>query len=127
MKLAGAVTSSGSPASTPQTPKSRPLHMELLRAEFRQITAIDQINQTFTLRLWLHFIIKDVGTNDRLCDGLDNDDGKPPFKSARWYASMLQWQNASSEPQVLTKIINKIGNDINLMCIPPHEIWQTSK
>jgi len=108
-----------------QMPKRRgakytcdPLKLELVRVEFRQIKAIDQINQTFSLRTWLQFVIRDGGSNEQLMAGLGDDDVKPPFKSARWYASQLQWLNASEQPNSKTSV-NKMNNDINIIL----EVW----
>lgn len=98
---------------------SKPLELELLRVEFRQIKAIDQINQTFSLRLWLQFHIKleplEEKVRAELLDGLKDKNDTPPFKSARWYAGNLQWHNASSEPQMVSKQIDQIGNAINIV------------
>jgi len=95
-----------------------PLKLELVRVEFRQIKAINQINQTFSLRTWLQFVIRDGGSNEQLMAGLGDDDVKPPFKSARWYASQLQWLNASEQPNSKTSV-NKMNNDINIIL----EVW----
>lgn len=72
-----------------------PLVMQLIRFEFRHIYAIDQIAQTFSARVLAIFVIPSqvvMARGEELCTGLKDED-KPRFRSARWYASMLRFNN----------------------------------
>lgn len=92
------------------------VQLELLRVEFRRIPHIDQIAQAFSLRLWLQFRVCGGATDERLMQGgVREEDGPPPFASARWFLEQLSFRNATQTPTILTRKVNVIGDDLHFI------------
>ena len=95
-------------------------HLELLRTEFQQIKKVDQVEQTFGLRILIMLRIHDGALDPDLCcdmeekDGsLVNKDGEPKRGSARWHLSKLSWRNGVADWEKRT--VQKAKNNLDLV------------
>ena len=81
--------------------------MQLVRFEYRHIYSIDQLAQTFSARVFILLKIPadEVEARKKTFPLADNDEDKPPFKSARWYLSMLRIHNMADGGSVETNIV----------------------
>ena len=98
----------------------QPLTLRLDRFEYRHISSIDQLAQTFSARVFILLQIPAQEVEARketrfpLGDTDDDDEDKPRFKSARWYLSMLRIHNMAEGGSVQTNVVT--GADGGLEC-----------
>ena len=101
----------------------QPLTLQLDRFEYRHISSIDQLAQTFSARVFILLQIPAQEVEARketrfpLGDTDDDDEDKPRFKSARWYLSMLRIHNMADGGSVETNIVTdaKGGLDCSMI------------
>ena len=107
------------PDTMAQESAPQPLTLQLVRFEYRHIYSIDQLAQTFSARVFILLKIPadEVEARKKTFPLADNDEDKPPFKSARWYLSMLRIHNMADGGSVETNIVTdaKGGLDCSML------------
>ena len=107
------------PDTMAQESAPQPLTLQLVRFEYRHIYSIDQLAQTFSARVFILLKIPadEVEARKQTFPLADNGEDKPPFKSARWYLSMLRIHNMADGGSVETNIVTdaKGGLDCSMI------------
>ena len=107
------------PDTMAQESAPQPLTLQLVRFEYRHIYSIDQLAQTFSARVFILLKIPadEVEARKKTFPLADNGEDKPPFKSARWYLSMLRIHNMADGGSVETNIVTdaKGGLDCSMI------------
>lgn len=85
----------------------KPVKLELLRAEMSQIKSIDQQRQTFGVRVFLQFTLRNGAKDPQLIG--------PGFRSAEWFMDQFRWHNAAQQPTELDHRVVKMGDDLHLV------------
>ena len=93
--------------------------LKVVRADITQLSAIDQLSQTFRARIFLIFLIKDGALDEHLIrefDGFPIDDhGRPTFRpSAKWYLNQIDFPNGR-DINTLESKVTTAGSDIQLI------------
>jgi len=93
--------------------------LELVLADMTQLSAIDQVTQTFKAALFIILRFKDGALDGDLVkdyDGFPMDsEGRPTFlPSARWFLKQIEFSNGHNLQYTETKVI-KAGNDLKLI------------
>ena len=99
--------------------KGKHRRLELVLADMTQLSAIDQVTQTFKAALFIILRFKDGALDSDLVKEYDgfpvNSDGTPSFlPSARWFLNQVEFSNGHSLQFHETKVINA-GNDLKLV------------
>jgi len=103
------------------TPMNAPLlrRLEIVRADVTQLSAIDQLSQTFRARLFLILRLPGGAKDDDLSreseDFPVDSHGRPTFRpSARWYLSQLDFPNGR-DIKTLESKVTTAGDDLQVI------------
>ena len=94
------------------TPADHAVRLRLQRVDFQNISAIDQVAQTFAARIFVIFDIPADAVDDVLLAGLKDEKG--PFRSARFHLDCIEFVNLVDGGSV-TRFLSKMpSGDLNL-------------
>lgn len=87
--------------------------LEVVRCDFAQLSAIDQLSQTFRVRLFLIIKIKGGALDEHLSRDFEgfpvDDDGKPTFRpSAKWYLAQMDFPNGRDITVLESKVTHSL-------------------
>uniref|UniRef100_A0A7S4I2D5 Neurotransmitter-gated ion-channel transmembrane domain-containing protein n=1 Tax=Odontella aurita TaxID=265563 RepID=A0A7S4I2D5_9STRA len=93
--------------------------LQVARADFTQLSAIDQVSQTFRARLLLILRITDGALDSNLTKDFEgfpfDEDGRPTFRpSAQWYLNQVDFPNGGNIQVIESKVTTE-KNDLQLI------------
>ena len=93
--------------------------LEIVRADMTQLSAIDQISQTFRATIFIIMKISKGALDSSLTKDFEgfplDDDGRPTFRpSAKWYLAQITFPNGRDLKEIETKVTTA-GEDLQLI------------
>jgi len=108
-------------AAKPKKELNKPLlrRLEVARADFTQLSSIDQVSQTFRARLFLILRISNGALDSDLMKDFEgfpfDEDGQPTFRpSAQWYLNQIDFPNGR-DIKVMESKVTKEKDDLQLI------------
>lgn len=106
------------PADIDGCPTPQPVTLHALRVNMTQLQAINHMNQTFTARYFMHFVLKGAAQEDDLCADLDPNSTAFPTDGTRpgvgWYLNQIDFPTAASYSIYSKKVSQLDKNDLHL-------------